>query len=61
MDDWSCAGGEVSLGAAGTAAAGFVAVELELGLAIALTALRQGADSLASLRRRQSRASLPPG
>jgi hypothetical protein len=42
-------------------AAGAVAVGLAAGAAIASTALRQGADSFDWLRKRHSRASLPPG
>jgi hypothetical protein len=52
-----CAGAEASLGLGGVAGA----AAPEAGVAIALTALRQGDDSLGSLRTRHSKASLPPG
>jgi hypothetical protein len=60
VDDWPCAGIEVPLGSAGAVVAAGAAGE-EAGAAIAFTALRQGDDNLGSLRRRHSRASLPPG
>jgi hypothetical protein len=56
-----CAGAEASLGLGGVAAVGAGAAAPEAGVAIALTALRQGDDSLGSLRTRHSKASLPPG
>jgi hypothetical protein len=59
IDD--CAGAEAPLGSGGLAAVGAGAAGLEAGAAIALTALRQGGDNLGSLRKRHSRASLPPG
>jgi hypothetical protein len=52
-----CAGAEASLGLGGVAGA----AAPEAGVAIALTALRQGDDSLGSLRTRHSKASLPLG
>jgi stress-induced morphogen len=55
-----CPDGAASIGG-GTAAAGAVAAGLEAGVAIALTALRHGADSFDSFRSRHSKASLPPG
>jgi hypothetical protein len=55
------AGAEASLGLGGVAAVGAGAAAPEAGVAIALTALRQGGDNLGSLRTRHSRASLPPG
>jgi hypothetical protein len=62
IEDWLGGGGEAPLGAAaGAAAAGAGVGGLEAGVAIAFTALRQGADNFPSLRRRHSRASLPPG
>jgi hypothetical protein len=61
LDDGPCAGGEASPGGGGAAAAGTDAAGLAPGVAIAFTALRQSADNLASLRKRHSSASLPPG
>jgi hypothetical protein len=62
IEDWLGVGDEDPLGAAaGAAAAGAGIGGLAAGLAIAFTALRQGADNLPSLRMRHSRASLPPG
>jgi len=55
-----CPDGAASIGG-GTAAAGAVAAGLEAGVAIALTALRHGADSFDSFRSRHSKACLPPG
>src|SRR5689334_2622215 len=56
-----CPDGAASAGCGGATAAGALAAGLVAGAAIALTALRQGAESLDSLRNRHSRASLPPG
>jgi hypothetical protein len=59
IDDWPAAGAEASLG--GGEAGGAGAAAPGAGVAIALTALRHGAESVGSLRRRHSKASLPPG
>jgi hypothetical protein len=63
VDDcpWAAGGAWPGVAAGAVAAAGAGAAGVEAGAAIALTALRQAADNLPSLRRRHSSASLPPG